>query len=88
MYAKVSKKGQITIPKSIREKLLIGNGSAVLFVIEDGEIKLKGVPAGKAESLAGSLKEYAGKYEPLDKIRDKIQKDIADKSAGEDKSSL
>ena len=84
MYAKVSKKGQITIPKSIRKKLNIGTDSAVLFVIEDEEVKLKGVPAGTAESLAGSLKEYAAKYEPLDKIRKKIQKDIAKKTAGED----
>ena len=85
MYAKVSKKGQITIPKSIREKLHIGKDSAVLFVVENDEIKLKGVPSGTAESLAGSLKEYARKYEPLDKIRAKIQEDIAREANSEHK---
>jgi len=77
MYAKVSKKGQITIPKSIRKKLNIRENGAVLFIIENGEVKLKGVPAGAAESLAGSLKEYAERYVPLDKVREKIQEDIA-----------
>lgn len=77
MYAKVSKKGQITIPKIIRKKLDIGQDSAVLFIVENGEVKIKGVPSGTAESLAGSLKKYTVKYEPLDKIRKKIQEDIA-----------
>ena len=77
MYARVSKKGQITIPKEIRQKLNLGEESAVLFVVENGEIKLKGVPAGSAESIAGSLQKYAKKYVPLDEIRVAIQKDIA-----------
>ncbi len=77
MYAKVSKKGQVTIPKQIRKQLNISKDGSVLFVVENGEVKLKGVPAGTAESLAGSLKAYAKKYEPLDKIRGKIQEEIA-----------
>ena len=83
MYARVSKKGQITIPKAIRKKLNIGENSAVLFIVENGEVKLKGVPAGSAESLAGSLKEYAKKYESLENIREKIQQDIARNAASE-----
>lgn len=77
MYAKVSKKGQITIPKSIRKRLNLGENSAVLFIVDNGEVKLKGVPAGTAESLAGSLKEYAKKYQPLENIRERIQEGIA-----------
>ncbi len=77
MYAKVSKKGQVTIPKAIRKKLNIGQDSAVLFVIENGEVKLKDVPSGSPEELAGSLREYAETYEPLDEIRLKIQEDLA-----------
>ena len=83
MYARVSKKGQITIPKAIRKKLNIGENSAVLFIVENGEVTLKGVPAGSAESLAGSLKEYAKKYESLENIREKIQQDIARNAASE-----
>ena len=44
MYAKISKKGQITIPKPIRKKLKIEKDGAVLFLVEDDEVKLKGVP--------------------------------------------
>ena len=83
MYAKVSKKGQITIPKSIREKLNIEKDGAVLFLVEDNEIKLKGVPGVQSEQLAGSLKKYATEYVSLKKIRKKIQGEIADETAGE-----
>lgn len=83
MYAKLSKKGQVTIPKAIREKLKIGNEGAVLFLVEDNEVKLKGVPAGHANQLAGSLKKYAKGYVPLNTIRKKIEGKIADGIAGE-----
>ncbi len=83
MYATISKKGQITIPKPIREKLKIEKDGAVLFLVEDNEVKLKGVPGVQAEQLAGSLKKYAKKYVPLKKIREKIQDEIADETAGE-----
>ncbi|WDN88643.1 hypothetical protein BuS5_01611 [Desulfosarcina sp. BuS5] len=83
MYAKISKKGQITIPKPIREKLKIEKDGAVLFLVEDNEVKLKGVPGVQAEQLAGSLKKYAKGYVPLKKIREKIQDEIADETAKE-----
>ena len=82
MYAKVSKKGQITIPKPIRKKLKIEKDGAVLFIVEDNEVKLKGVPGMQSEQLAGSLKKYAKKYVPLKEIRKKIQDEIADETAG------
>lgn len=80
MYAKMSKKGQITIPKPIRQKLNIEKKGGVLFVLENDEVKLKGVPASDADLLAGSLKEYAAEYVPLKKIRPVIQKEIAEKA--------
>jgi AbrB family looped-hinge helix DNA binding protein len=83
MYAKLSKKGQITIPKAIREKLKISNEGAVLFLVEDDEVKLKGIPGGHADQLAGSLKKYSKEYVPLDKIRKKIKGKIADGIARE-----
>jgi len=51
MYAKVSKKGQITIPKAIREKLKIEKEGGVLFLMEDDVVKLKGVPGEQAEPI-------------------------------------
>ena len=83
MYAKISKKGQVTIPKIIRKKLKIEKDGAVLFLVEDNEIKLKGVPRVQSEQLAGSLKKYAKEYVSLRKIRKKIQDEIAKETAEE-----
>ena len=83
MYSKISKKGQVTIPKPIREKLNIENEGGLLFLVEDNEVKLKGVPGVHANRLAGSLKKYAREYAPLNKIRKKIKGKIADEIAAE-----
>lgn len=83
MYARISKKGQVTIPKPIRERLKIENEGAVLFLIEDNEVKLKGVPGAQADLLAGSLKKYSKGQVPLNKIRKKIRGKIANEIAGE-----
>jgi len=83
MYSKISKKGQVTIPKPIREKLSIENEGGVLFLVEDNEVKLKGVPGIQANRLAGSLKKYAREYVPLNKIRKKIKGKIVDEIASE-----
>ena len=83
MYAKISKKGQVTIPKAIREKLEIFNEGAVLFLVENNEVKLKGIPSARADQLSGSLKKYAKGYVPLNKIRKKIKGKITDEIARE-----
>ncbi len=83
MYAKISKKGQVTIPKAIREKLKIKRDGGVLFLVEKDEVKLKGVPDADAKHLSGSLKKYAKEYVPLNKIRKRIKGKIADEAAGE-----
>ena len=83
MYAKVSKKGQITIPKLIRKKLGIDREGGVLFLVEKDEIKLKGTPAVRTQELAGSLKKYARRYVSLQKVREQIGKEVADKIARE-----
>ena len=83
MYARLSKKGQVTIPKAIREKLNIDSEGAVLFLVEDDEVKLKGIPGGEIDKLAGSLEKYAKTYVPLEKVRDKIKGKIADDAARE-----
>jgi len=83
MYAKLSRKGQITVPKPIREKLMIENEGGILFLIEDGEVKIKGVPGGQVHQMAGSLKKYAKKYVPLRTIRADIKRTIANEAARE-----
>ena len=83
MYARLSKKGQVTIPKAIREKLKIDSEGGVLFLVEDDEVKLKGIPGGEIDKLAGSLKKYAKTYVPLEKVRTRIKGKIADAVARE-----
>ena len=36
----LSSKGQITVPKTVREILNVGNGDSLVFYIEDNEVKL------------------------------------------------
>ena len=83
MYSRISKKGQVTIPKPIRERLKIENEGGVLFLVEDNEVKLKGVPGAQADILAGSLKMYAKEHVPLNEVRKKIKGKIADEIAAE-----
>ena len=59
---KISKKGQVTIPKPIREKL---GTNIVAFIIEKDEIKLRSVN----KETYGRLKKYAKKYMPLEEAR-------------------
>ena len=53
---KITRKGQVTIPKEIREKL---NANSVYFEVEDDIVLLKPV-----RDAAGSLSEYAGNVKP------------------------
>jgi antitoxin PrlF len=53
---KITSKGQVTIPKEIREKL---KANSVYFEVEDDTVLLKPV-----RDAAGSLSEYAGNVKP------------------------
>ena len=55
---RVTEKGQVTIPKSIRDQFGIGAGSEVVFEAVDGQIvvrKLEGV-ASRGDQLAARLR--------------------------------
>jgi AbrB family looped-hinge helix DNA binding protein len=83
MYAKVSKKGQVTIPKAIREKLNIENEGAVLFLVENDEVKIKGVPKKSVAELAGSLSKYVKEYKPLKVMREETKRKVAEAAVNE-----
>ena len=53
---KITSKGQVTIPKEIREKL---KASSVYFEVEDDIVMVKPV-----RDAAGSLSEFAGNVKP------------------------
>jgi len=59
---KVSSKGQITLPKAVRDLL---RTEVVRIVVENGGIRIEPV-----RDVGGSLGKYAKKYVPLEKARD------------------
>lgn len=72
-YARVTSKGQITIPAAIRERLEINPGSTILFtVMTDGSIRVNH-PAQDIEAVLGSVAFPPGMtIERLTELADKI----------------
>jgi len=67
---KITRKGQVTIPKEIREKL---KSNAVYFEVQDDDILVKPV-----RDAAGSLREYAKNVKAggdMKKMKDKAWKE-------------
>lgn len=58
---KITRKGQVTIPKEIREKL---KASTVYFEVEDDVVMVKPV-----RDAAGALREYARNVKPGASLR-------------------
>ena len=78
---KITRKGQVTIPKEIREKL---KANAVYFEVEDDIVMVKPVrdAAGSLREFAGSVKRGVSMKQMKDKawegaIRDKTGKKSA-----------
>lgn len=67
--AKITKKGQVTIPQKIREKL---NSEVIEFDILENDVVIKPV-----KSIAGSLNSYAKRRAiPFKEEREKAWEDI------------
>ena len=77
MKAMVTSKGQVTIPKELRDQLGIQPGTEVDFTaVEDGLRLRKVVERGKSSSVLGCLKgELAGRTvaELLDGLRGPVE---------------
>lgn len=68
----VTSKGQITLPKEIREHLHIGEGDRLEFLIEEGgEVRVRPV-AGSVEALFGSLHRPGAPSRPVEEIDETI----------------
>ena len=80
MESRVGERGQITIKKSIRERLGVHAGDQAIQRVEDGRVVIAFVPAAHRRSLAGSL---GGKVtrKPLDE-RWAALRDAAAEAAG------
>ena len=82
MNTTVSSKGQITLPKFVREALGLKACSTVSLKLEEGEVRVRPAPAGTARRLAGSLRRYA-KPGTSESIRAHVKREIARAAATE-----
>jgi antitoxin PrlF len=70
----VTSKGQITLPKAVREALHLDAGDRVEFAIrDDGVVELR-PETGDLLALAGSLKPPKGRQASLDDMREAIRR--------------
>ena len=86
--ATITSKGQITIPKSVRDALGLQEGHQVVFIIEGDRAYLHPVrPRGvKAlRGIAGGLRPYPGRQAEREAARDAAIAEAPDRS--EDSSS-
>lgn len=58
MQVKVRKKGQMTLPKEVRDEIGLVPGESLTVLIVDGEIRMRPT-RGMVDRLFGSLKPYA-----------------------------
>lgn len=66
--AKVTSKGQVTIPKGIRDRLGISKGDYLRFTVEDdGTVRMEPLDAeGRPRPLAGWLNDRVAVEGPVD----------------------
>ena len=76
----MTRKGQVTIPKAIRDRLGVKEGVKVLFVMRGEEVVLK-VIKGTILDLRGSVRPSVHP-EDFEKIRQSVKRTIARKVAG------
>lgn len=76
--AKITSKGQLTLPKEIRKLLDVHTGSVVVFEKEDEKIVIK--PAKTIRELKGVLKGL-GRKADFDEIRKKAKEYVGNKVA-------
>lgn len=72
--AKITSKGQTTIPKEIRALL---KSNVIEFEVVEGMVVMKPVV-----SVGGSLRSYSKKYAPIKDVRETVWKEVARERSG------
>ncbi len=83
LSAKISAKGQVTLPKKVRQALNVERGERVLFVVSDQTVVLQAMGPSSAEALAGSLTRYAKLGKPVGEARGIVKREVARAAARE-----
>ncbi len=79
MESVMTRKGQVTIPKEIRDRLGVKEGEKVFFVVRGDEIVLK-VLKGTILDLRGSVRP-ATRREDFGKVRQSVKQTVARRAA-------
>jgi AbrB family looped-hinge helix DNA binding protein len=85
----ITSKGQVTIPKRIRDALGLKGGSKVDLLLEGDTAVLRRVQASRVASAAGVFRKYAGKAGRLAEreLMENVRREVADAAAAEGRSS-
>jgi len=75
----ITRKGQVTIPKKIRDQMDLHLGDRVLFLVRDDEIVIKPV-RGSILDLQGSVRPKS-RPEDFDRIRETVKQRHAEQVA-------
>lgn len=79
MITTVTSKGQVTLPKSIRDKLNLGPGTLLDFTVDDAGVLTARPVTRKVTSLAGLLKRPGQKPLSIDEMNDAIARAVVEK---------
>ena len=81
MGSKISSKGQVTVPKEVRDAMGLKAGDSVSFVVTDGgNAVLKAATKWTVDDMAGFLKGYAKKGPDISKEhREHLSKALAER---------
>lgn len=82
MKTTVSAKGQISLPRFLRDALGLKAGSTVTLELGTGEVRLRPAREGVAKRLAGSLRHYA-KPGSAKSVRAHVKRKVARAAATE-----
>jgi AbrB family looped-hinge helix DNA binding protein len=81
MIARVTSKGQITLPKLIRDMFVIKKGDSLEFRVSEDRIEM--FPLGTSGDLYGSVKVKG--RQNFKRIREAVKKEVAKRVASEGK---
>ena len=87
MALTVSAKGQVTIPKHIREALGLSNGSKVDFVLDGTVVTLEPAESSVVDNVAGALRKHAKTGENEQTRMERVRKEVAHEAAQEGRIS-
>jgi len=77
--AKVTSKGQVTIPKEIRKFLLVQTGTVIVFEKENDQVFIR--PHKTLKAYRGMLKGF-GKTASFEEIRNTAKKAVGKRAGG------